>query len=708
LDTKKDILFRVYICFIGSVVVCFLIIGKAFYIQQVQGKYWRSLNDSLHQKTEEIIAERGTIYSEDGKMLSTSIPEFDIYIDFAADALRAKKGKLFYANLDSLSMGLSSLFNEYSEAEYKKILVAQYKDKNRYFLLKRKISFAQYKELKSLPLVKLGRNRSGFIAQVNSKRLNPYNQLAYRTIGLVRNENMVGLELSYDSLLKGKSGVRTVRYLAGGAAKPIDEAVQTETENGKDIVTTIDVLIQEITEKALNNMMVFNNAEHGCAIVMETKTGKIKAIANLGFDVASGKYLENKNYSLYATEPGSTFKLATMISLLDDNKIKPTSTINLQGGVWQFANNATVFDAEQHGRSNVTAQQAFELSSNVGMAKMVWNGYKNNPQQFINKLHSLHIDTTSGIDIVGERKPTIHKPGTKGWGQTTLPWMSFGYNLQVTPLQTLTLYNAVANNGKMMKPYLVSAIRDEGVTIQENNPTIINEKICNDSTLIAVKKCLLGVCFSNIGTAHKLFKNSSYLVAGKTGTSLVADGRNGYNSQVYQSSFAGYFPADNPQFTCIVVIKNKPNALYHFGAEVAGPVFKEIADRLYTTYVKNSITNLVQNTKKDSAVYNFFGYKEDIKLVLKKVNIDFDETQTVIDDWVSVTNNNNEKANFISKKYQFSSMPLLTGMNLKDAIYLCENLGLKVLVAGKGKINNQSITTGNKVFAGQVVKLFLN
>ena len=707
MEVKDQILWRASVSFFAIIAVCIAIIGKAGYIQQSQGKYWRSMNEALHQKTDTIIAERGTIYSEDGKMLSTSIPEFDLYIDFAAEGLRAKKGDKFYKNIDSLSIELSNLFNDYSQADYKRILTTEYKKKTRYFSFKKNVTYTQYQQLQGFHLIRLGRNTSGFITETRSKRLNPYGMLAFRTIGLARDSFKVGLELSYDSLLKGVSGTRTVRYIAGGVAVPVEDAIETETQNGKDIVTTIDVLTQEITEKALENMLYKNNAQYGCAIVMETKTGKIKAIANLGLDESSGKYVENKNYALYATEPGSTFKLATMIALFDDAKIKPTTQVNLQGGVWQFTNNATVFDAEQHGKSFVSAQEAFELSSNVGMAKMVWANYANKPMAFINKLHQLRMDTVSGIDIVGERKPMFHKPGTRGWEHTTLPWMAHGYNVSVTPLQTLTLYNAVANNGKMMKPYLVSAIRNEGLTVKEFEPVVLNEKICSDTTLTYLKQCLIGVCHSNEGTARKLFKDNSYLVGGKTGTSFVVDNKTTYADKIYQSSFAGFFPANNPQYTCVVVIVNKQNALLHFGAEVAGPVFKEIADRLYTTYVKNTNSSQNQFAKNDSSKINYSGYKEDMKYVMNKLGTKYKENLTIADEWVNVNGNANS-ISFSSKSIEPKKMPLLKGMNIKDAVYLCETLGLKVKVNGVGRVNEQSIIEGSKVAFGEKIKINLN
>ncbi len=703
MDVKRDILWRVYLSYLAVVALGIFILVKAFIIQQVEGKHWHSMSDSLHQKIEETEAERGTIYSEDGQMLSTSVPQFDIYIDFEAEGLREKNGKRFKSNIDSLSYNLSNLFQDQTEGEYKKILEQGYKNKDRYYLLRKNISYREYQQLKTFPLVRLGKNKSGFIAMDKSKRLNPYNMLAFRTIGLARDSFKVGLELTYDSLLKGKSGSRLVRYIAGGVSVPVEEGFETEAENGKDIVTTIDVFVQEITENALMKMLTQNEAEHGCALVMETKTGKIKAIANLG-KRNDGTYFEDYNYAINPSEPGSTFKLATMMSLLEDKKVSLNNTVNLEGGTWQI-NGSTVFDSEKHGRYDVTVKQAFELSSNVGMAKLAWNNYGNNPNQFIRHLHHMRLDTLTGIDLKGERNAVIYKPGTKYWSSTTLPWMAFGYNIAITPLQTITLYNAVANNGKMMRPYLVSSIKEEDELIKEIAPKVIDEKICSDATLQQLKECLEGVCTE--GTAKEIFKNTSYKVAGKTGTALVANDNKGYADQIFQSSFAGYFPADDPQYTILVVIVNKPHVVNHFGATVAGPVFKEIADRLYLNYVhQNNYANPSSN-KNDSSYFNYVGLKNDAKYLMKTMQLHYSDSTSLTNDWINI-NSNKGAITLINRKISSGTMPLLKGMGLKDAVYMCENIGLKLIVKGKGKVEDQSIVAGTPIAKGQIINILLN
>jgi cell division protein FtsI (penicillin-binding protein 3) len=705
MEVKRDISWRVYLAFIAVVLICVGIFSKAFYIQQMQGNYWRSMSDSLHLKIQEVDADRGTIYSADEEMLSTSIPQFDIYIDFDADGLRENNGGLFHKNIDSLSYCLADLFKDRSKAEYKKILNNGYKSHDRYYLLKRKISFEEYQQLRLFPLVRLGKNASGFIAEVRSVRLNPYQLLAYRTIGLDRqNSQKVGLEQTYDTLLKGTTGQRLVRYIAGGVAVPVEDDYQVEPENGKDIVTTIDTRIQEITENALMKMMTSNEAEHGCAIIMEVKTGAVKAIANLGRRL-DGTYWEDFNYAMTPTEPGSTFKLATLLSVLEDKKFVLNSNVDLNNGTWQI-NGRTVYDAEQHGVYVTDVKHAFELSSNVGMAKLAYSSYASNPTKFINHLKNLGLDSLTGIDLYGERKPVMYKPGSKYWSATTLPWMAFGYNIAITPLHIAMLYNAVANNGKMMKPYLLQSVRQDGIITKQTQAVILKEKICSDQTLKQLRECLIGVCKDSGGTAYKTFKGTSYQVAGKTGTALVANGSRGYSDHVYQSSFAGFFPADNPQYTCVVVIQNKPHAPVFYGALVAGPIFKEIADRLYTMFVKTNMQYTAVG-RDDSINYTYKGAKHDVKNILNTIGVRYKDSSTNNKQW-AVVSKSEDKPVIISSYMNNKTMPQLNGISLKDAVYICENMGLRVNVKGKGKVVAQSLAAGEPVLAGQLVSIQLN
>jgi cell division protein FtsI (penicillin-binding protein 3) len=703
MDVKRDILWRVYLSYILVIIVCIGILGKAFYIQQVQGKYWRGLSDSLHQRIVDLPAARGTIYSEDGQMLSTNIPQFDIYIDFRVKPLHEKNGKIFRENIDSLSMALASLFKDQAPEKYKDALTKAFETKEPNYELRKKISYPQYLLLAKFPLFKLGRYKSGMIAQEKNIRLNPYENIGYRTIGLARDQNKVGLELSYDTVLNGRNGRQLVRAIAGGVTVPVEEgAFEIEPETGKDIVSTLDVFIQEVTENALMKMMIKNEAQNGVAMVMEVKTGKIKAIANLG-KISEGVYRENLNYAITPTEPGSTFKLVTLLSALEDGKVSLNSTVDLEGGTWRVANQ-TVYDSEKHGKHQATVLEAFEESSNVGMAKIAMQHYNNNIDAYFKHLTKLRLDSTSGLDLVGEQKPRIVKPGSRLWGPTTLPWMAFGYNIEISPIQTLNLYNAIANNGVMMKPYLVNSIQEEGKVIKNFLPKVYNAQLCKPTTVRDLRIALEGVCIN--GTAKKLFANSLYKVAGKTGTALVANGNKGYADKIYQSSFAGYFPAENPQYTIVVIIKNKPHAANFYGGSVAGPVFKEISDRLYSTYIQNKLNIAPVVHLKDSQVFNYSLSKMSLKTIAKQLSLNYQDS-SFNNDWVSMQGAGNVlKAG--QQVISDTTMPNITGMKLQDALWLCEKKGLVVSCVGRGKVVKQSIVQGQYIQKGQQIQIELN
>jgi cell division protein FtsI (penicillin-binding protein 3) len=704
MDVKKDILWRVYLTYLFVIAICIAIIGKAFYIQQVQGKYWRGLSDSLHQRIADIPAERGTIYSEDGQMLSTNVPQYDIYIDFRVDPLHEKNGFLFRSKIDSLCDSLAYLFQDQSALAYKTQLTKSYEASEGNYEFKKKINYSQYLKLAKFPLFKEGRYKSGMIAVEKSVRLYPYQNLAYRTIGISRDQNKVGLEMSYDTVLAGRNGRQLVRAIAGGVTMPVQEGEYIiAPETGKDIVSTLDVFIQEVTQNALNKEMILNQAVSGVAIVMEVKTGKIKAIANAG-KLAEGRYGENLNYATRPTEPGSTFKLVTLLTALDEGKVTLDSKINLEGGKWNYLNR-TIWDAEQHGRHEATVLEAFEESSNVGMAKLIINNFLNDPQPYYKHLSMLRLDSTSHMDLMGEAKPMIHRPGEKYFDATTLPWMGFGYSIAIAPIQTVTMYNAVANNGIMMRPYLVSAIQEEGKVISEKKPYAYPNPICKPSTVAQLHTALEGVVTN--GTGKHLFPNSLYKVAGKTGTALVSNGSKGYSERIFQSSFVGYFPAENPQYTIGVIIINRPNAPNHFGASVAGPVFKEISDRLYSTYIKNKLDAPTVFPIKDSQNFSYKINKKSLQVINKQLNISIQDSSDAKNNFVELKGAG-KKVMVVNKPLTDTAMPDLSGLKLKDALFLCEQKGLAVKCLGKGKVARQSIVAGQPFIKGQQITLELN
>lgn len=710
MEVKKDILWRVYVSFLGIMVLSLMVLGRAFYIQRFQGSYWRNMSDSLHQRYITLDAERGTIYSEDGQMLSTSIPTFDIYIDFNAEGLRDKKGKRFIENLDSLSLSLANYFQDKTQSQYKRELQQAYRLKDRYFLLKKKLNFEQYKVFRDFPLVRLGRNKSGVIVEVNSKRETPFGLLANRTIGLSREfvgadkktkKQNVGLEMSYDSVLSGTDGQKLVRYIAGGTAIPI-EGSQTDPINGKDVYTTIDVNIQDIAETALMRMMMQCEGPYGTAIVMETATGKIKALANLGRR-SDGTYWEDDNYALRATEPGSTIKLATLLSVLEKGSSNIDDKVEVGGAGRLQVGKKIVVDAERSPRAVLTVRECFAHSSNVGMSKLAYKAFAQKPAELKDYLHKFHLDVRSPIDLTNVPKPTMAPLNQKGSAEGNMLWMSFGYGLQVSALHTLALYNAIANNGRMMKPYLVNSIRNNGVVVKQFEPTVMEQQLCKPEVISAARSAMEATVTD--GTATRVFKGMTFAVAGKTGTAHVSDGPIKYAHGVYQATFAGYFPADKPQFTCIVVIRTKPHAASHYGGTVAAPVFREIATKLYAMYVEKKTPSQFF-TAKDSSAFFYAGNAVDIKKVFQSMSMPFaDSAKTAT--WATVYANNYSPVVRTATVRQ-QVMPNVKGMGLKDAVFLLENLGVKVQVKGKGKVVVQSVEAGRPLGKGTAVLIELS
>lgn len=705
MEVKRDILWRVYLSFLGIMMLSIMVLGRAVYIQRVQGSHWRSMSDSLHQRIEEIAAGRGTIYSEDGQMLSTSLPTFDIYIDFMADGLREKNGRRFKENIDAFAKSMADYFGDKSAASYKRELQLGYQNKNRYYPLKKKLDFETYKVFRDFPLVELGRNKSGVIVEENSKRLMPFVLLANRTIGLSREyvasngkikKQNVGLEKSYDSLLTGQKGQRLVRYIAGGVAVPVD-GYQIEPENGKDIITTLDVNMQDITQNALMKMMIKSEAQYGTAIVMETKTGKIKAIANLG-RLADGNYWEDNNYALNVTEPGSTIKLATLLAVLENKSSTMDDLVEVGTAGHMQVGPRIVNDAERSPKSVLNVRECFSHSSNVGMSKLAFKAFGNDPKKLKEYFHQYYLDVPLPIDLNDIPKPRFAPLEKNAGGTMNMVTMSFGYAIQVSPLHTLSLYNAIANNGRMMKPYLVNSIQREGVMIREFQPTVLSEKICSESTVKAARESMEAVITE--GTGRSAFKGMPFSVAGKTGTAHVADGGIRYSDMVYQASFVGYFPANDPQYSCIVLIRTKPHAAMHYGGQLGAPVFREIATKLYAMYVDKKNTNTLP-VKTDSSQYYYAGMTNHVKAVFKSLNMGYrDSVQQ--SEWSSVYSTNYQPV-LKGKEINNRIMPDLKGWGLIDIIYLLENRGVKVQSSGKGKVISQSVEAGTELKKGMTV-----
>lgn len=701
-EVKKDILSRIGLLYTGMMIFSAIILGRILYLQLVEGSYWKSKAFQVSQKNIIIPPMRGDILSSDGRILATSIPYYEIRIDFRAEGL---KKDTFYKHIDSLSICLSRLFADKSPADYKKELTEAYKKGNRYYLLKRKVDYPQYKQLRAMPLFRLGPNKGGFMAIQVYYRAKLYGQLAARTLGYTSSDRVVvGIEGALDTYLRGKEGLQLMQRLSGNVWMPINNGNAKEPEDGADVVTTIDVNLQDVAHHSLMTHLEKHGAKYGCAIVMETNTGYIKAIANLQYDTTSKSYVEKFNYAIgESVEPGSTFKLVTMLTALEEGCIKLTDTINTGNGEVTYYG-AKMKDAHEGGLGKLSVADVFAFSSNVGTSKIATACFSKDPIVFIQRIYNLHLNEKLGLDIKGEGTPVIKDPSDTSWSGLTLPWMSIGYEVKITPMQILTLYNAVANNGKMVKPLLIKELRRKGTVVKEFEPIVINPAICSEQTLKDLKVMLERVVEK--GTAKNL-NNSPYKIAGKTGTAQIARGKHGYKDEnaqkTYRASFVGYFPADNPKYSIIVVVNSPSNSVY-YGNLVAGPIFKEIADKIYATHVDiqkdyadlDSLKNKLPLIKK--------GCAKDILLLTKYFHLRANKTSV---DWVS-TNTNNNKIDLKPYLFSKSVMPNVLGMGLRDAMHILGNLGLEIRVIGRGKVVKQSLPGGAAIEKGFIVYLELS
>lgn len=670
-------------------------------IQFVQGDEWKAKAQAFTTSLVSIEAVRGNIFDANGALLATSLPYYEVAVDICAPSI---DDKLYKAEKDSLAISLSTLFGDKTKSQYVRILDKARRDKDRYVILQRNVSYNELQKLKKFPIFRKGR-RGGLVTLQTNKRERPFQWLAARTIGYTKDNVKVGIEGAYDTVLAGISGKRLMQKIAGDVWRPINDENEVEPKDGSDLYTTIDVNIQDVAEHALMKALIKNNASHGCAVLMEVKTGAIKAIANLtrGKD-DSLSYNESLNYALgYATEPGSTFKLATVLATMDDFDVSNDEKITVGNGTAMFSG-LEMKDSHEPEAPVLTLQRAFEVSSNVAMAKLTQKYYSKDPQKFINKLNSFHLNKALGLSIPGEGTPKIKQTKDRDWYGTSLPWISHGYESLITPLQTLTLYNAVANNGKMVKPQFVKEIKRNGVTVKAFQTEVLEEKIVKQSTIDKAKKMMEGVVKNGSGKGLNI---SAFPVAGKTGTAKLS--KNGKYEKAYQASFVGYFPADKPLYTCIVIINSPSNGIY-YGGLVAGPVFKEIAEKVYS----NSVDFLQPiNTKNDlltktpdvitSKSEELNGLAKTFSLPVNKIDSDKYASQNHRD-----TTRINLVESSVATQLKKGIMPNLTGLSAKDALFLLENHGLYVRLQGFGSVKKQSIEAGQKITKGNKVTLTLS
>lgn len=702
MSIKSDILWRVGLVYLAVALFAVFIVGKIVFLQFVDDDRWKEKAENTRIQNFRIPPHRGDIYAADMRLLASSVPFYEIRMDMRTPALT---DQIFYNEIDSLSLCLSRLFRDRTTQEYKSWLIQGRKTGNRYLLIKKKVNYVQLKKLKTFPIFRRGRYKGGLITNQENIRQRPHKNLAARTIGYTtksQSGNKVGIEGAYEKYLGGVEGVKRMQKLSGGVWMPIDGAGEIDPRDGSSVVTTIDIDLQDMVEKALLKQLIASKAHAGTAVLMEVKTGAVKAIVNL--TDTFGAYREYYNYAVgLSSEPGSTFKLPALLAAIEDGQIDLEDTIHTGNGVFKYYDHIIRDDNYLKGGHGVlTVEEVFELSSNVGMAKIITSAYKSHPHQFVDRLYSMNLQEPLGVEIIGEGKPVIRYPGDKLWSGVTLASMSYGYEVKVTPLQILTFYNAIANDGKMVKPQFASEIRNHGKVERTFITEVINPSVCQRATLRKAKKILEGVVEK--GTATNL-KTQHIELAGKTGTTLIYNQKTGYKEKSYQASFAGYFPADQPKYSCIVVIYSPQNYVYH-GAYVAGPVFKEIASKIYATSLDIQVPLNANEKRTIEIPYSKNGYLYETQFVLQDLDITSlcDEPNS---DWV-ITEKQEDYVALKPRRVIENLVPDVVSMGLKDAIYLLENMGLKVEVVGRGSVRSQSIAPGTRIQRGDRIKLELS
>ncbi len=693
--SKRVSIVRVYVVYIIMLILALGIITKIIIIQFIDGDELQKQTNDQNYVLKQVEAPRGNIFADNEQKtsLSISVPRYSVYMD-----LVTVSEKIFNEKITALSDSLSVIVDSKSAIQWKFDLSEQRKKGNKYYLIAKNLNNSQIDRLDGFPIFRLGQFSGGFIVKKSNKRIKPFGLLANRTIGYVIEEDttLVGLDGAFNDILKGKDGVVLMENIGGGNWKHVEGELSEEPIPGYDLYTSIDVNIQDVAESALLHQLQNQNAISGCVVLMEVETGFVKAIANLTKDTIHDAYYEAYNNAVgVSSEPGSTFKLASLMVALDDGKIKISDSVDMSG-TYTFLENKVLHDSKRGGYGKNTIQYAFEKSSNV-ISQIMFDNYKDEPQKFIDGLKDIGLHKKLGLSIIGEGSPYIKDADDALFSGNTVPWMAIGYEVQLTPLQILAFYNAVANDGVMVKPQFVKEIRFGNELKQSFERKIINPQICKESTLQDVKVMLKGVV--DRGTAKNI-KARGFDIAGKTGTSKIARGSKGYGDK-YQASFCGYFPADDPKYSCIVVIQGPTRNIY--GAKVSGTVFKEVADKVY------AMGNMKTKKTEDVDLYYPFskdGNNDDLTLVLSSMDIPIQKDGD-IGNWVS-TFTHEKMIKMSNRKIVQGVVPNVMGMGLNDALYLLECQGLQVKVSGSGVVRKQSIMPGNKVHKGELIIIDLS
>ena len=715
IEPKTDTLWKTHLVYMLVLLFGVAILVKIILVQTKDSKELVELAEKRELRVKELEASRGNIFSYDGKLMATSVPVFDVFFDS-----QSVDQEIFVSKIDSLSQQMALLIPKRTAAQWKEYLSTAKAEGKRYHPIAKNISLSEYRQMQKFAIFNRGPFKGGIVAEKKTRRTRPYKELAGRLIGYVNeNENLyVGLEGAYNDYLKGQNGHQLVRRIHHGDWIPVPSDEDVDAQNGDDLVTTFDINLQDIVESALNNTMVTNKAEQGCAVLMEVETGYVKAIANLKLNHETGQYEESYNFAMAERyEPGSVFKIASMVVLMNHNhNLKLDDKVNIGTGPIHFSNRVMKDDHSFTKNGIATVQEVIEQSSNKGTAVLITKAFMAHPERYVEGLYALGLNKKIGTGIAGEAQPIIKHPddktrdGRKIWSNVSLPWMSIGYEVNVTPMHLITLYNAIANGGKMMKPQFVTEIRHGNQTVEKFEPVVLNEQIAPPEAINMLQTMLEGV--TQRGTAKRQLKDCIVSTAGKTGTAQYCDPRLGYSyrdpqtgRRLYNTTFVGYFPADKPKYSCIVVVSRARGQFWAAGS-VSAPGFREIAEKVYAMRLGTQEDIAVADTARHIKPDNVIVRHDKTLAYLNGMQNEY--TDYALDgDWVTIENSKNGEAKIKKAEIRPATVPNLIGMNISDAVYLIESLGGKATFSGQGTVCQQSLQPGDTLRKGRTIALKL-
>ena len=714
IDPRTDTLMKTYLVYLLILVFGIAIIVKIILMQTRDNSELLERAEQREYRVKTLEASRGNIFSSDGQLMATSIPLYDVFFDY-----KAVDSVYLAENIDSLCRQMANLFPKRNASQWKAFFAEGKAKKNRHYKIALNITQTELRQMQDFVIFNRGLYKGGIIYEKKIRREHPYKELASLMLGMANEDKgyYFGIEGAYNDYLKGENGRQLVRRIHHGDWIPVNSVEDTDAKNGDDVVTTFDIKLQDIVESALNNTLTTNKAEQGCAILMDVETGYVKALANLRLNHETGKYEESYNVALTERyEPGSVFKIASMVVLLNHHEnTKLTDLVNIGTGPIKFSNR-TMKDDHSFAKGGIcTVQEVIEQSSNKGTAVLITKAFAAHPEKYVDGLYALGLNKKIGTGITGEAQPVIKHPndktkdGRKLWSNVSLPWMSIGYEVNVTPMQLLTLYNAIANGGRMMKPQFVTEIRRGNQTIEKYDPIVLNEHIASPESIEKLQTMLEGVTIR--GTAKRQFIDCVVSVAGKTGTAQYYDKVQGYayhepgiGRKLYNTTFVGYFPTDKPRYSCIVMVSRARGAKWAAGG-VSAPGFREIAEKVYATRIgiqeDDSLT-----MQKDQQWGPVLARHEKETSYLNGISKDFNDF-AINGDWVTVESTESGQISIREAQLAENIVPNVVGMDVTDAVYLLENMGVKTMFNGQGTVKEQSLHAGDTLKANSVIHLIL-